>query len=191
MITPGTLRRQAQKGMAFRTPAMPGLRATDEHAQQRSDNVRAAVAATPPGTADPLRKTDGKAVARGDLPFPVTTGEIFGFPGSAGTGKTTAAEMPEGFRHRTAGGACVPGEDPAKAGGDWGAHLGAGWGESGAEPGLTAGLNDSPESKAEAKASRPSHWPEPSRRGQVSAASILTAWRSPGRLSRVRDRANR
>ena len=170
---------------------MPGLRATDEHARQRSDTVRASVATTPIGTADPLRKAYGQAVARGDLSFSVTTGEIFGFPGSGGAGKTTAAEMLEGFRHRTAGGACVPGEDPAEAGGGWRAHLGAGWGESGAEPGLTGGLIDSPESKAEAKASSPSHWPAPSRRGQVGAASILTAWRSPGRLSRVRDRANR
>jgi hypothetical protein len=191
MITPGTLRRQAQKGIAFRTPAMPGLRATDEHARQRNDTVRASVATTPIGTADPLRKAYGKAVARGDLSFPVDTGQIFSFPGSAGAGTTTAAEMLEGFRHRTAGGACVPGEDPAKAGGDWGAHLGAGWGVSGAEPGLTAGLIDSPESKAEATASSPSYWPAPSRRAQVSAASILTAWRSPGRLASVRDRANR
>jgi len=110
MITPGTLRRQAQKGIAFTTPAMPASHATDEHARQRSDTVRAPVAATPPGTADPLRKTYGKAVALEDLPFPVTTGEIFGFPGSVGAGTTTAAEMPEGFRHRTAGETCVPGE---------------------------------------------------------------------------------
>ena len=119
MITPGTLRRQTQEGMAFRTPAVPGLRAPDEHARQRSDTVRAPVAATPTGMADLLRKTYGKAVAREDLSFPVTTGEIFRFPGSGGAGKTTAAEMLEGLRHRTAGGACVPGEDPAKAGGDW------------------------------------------------------------------------
>ncbi len=155
MITPGTLRRRAQKGIAFTTPAMPAPRATDEHARQRSNTVRAPVAATPPGTADPLRKTYGKAMAREDLSFPVTTGEIFGFPGSAGAGKTTAAEMLEGFRHRTAGGACAPGEDRAKAGGDWRAHLGAGWGESRAEPGLTAGLIDSPGSKVEAKGEQP------------------------------------
>ena len=104
MITSGTLRRQAQKGIAFRTPGMPGLRPPDEHARQRSDTVRAPVAATPIGTADPLCKTYGKV---------------------------------------------------------------------------------------EAKASSPSYWPAPSRRGEVSAASIFTAWRSPGRLSSVRDRANR
>jgi hypothetical protein len=63
VITPGTLRRQAQKGTALRTPAVPGLRAPDEQARQRSGTVRAPVAATPIGSADPLRKTHGKAVA--------------------------------------------------------------------------------------------------------------------------------
>ena len=49
----------------------------------------------------------------------------------------------------------------------------------------------SPESKAEAKASSPSYWPAPSRRGQVSAAAIFTACRSPGPLARARHRADR
>jgi len=64
VITSGTLRRQAQKGIAFRTPGMPGLRPPDEHARQRSDTVRAPVAATPIGTADPLCKTYGKVEAK-------------------------------------------------------------------------------------------------------------------------------
>jgi hypothetical protein len=91
MITPGTLRRQAQRGMAFRTPAMPGLR-------------------------EPMSMHSGEAI----LSAP-----------------------------------------------------------------------HSPESKAEAKASSPSYWPAPSRRGQVSAAAIFTACRSPGPLSRARHRADR
>lgn len=49
----------------------------------------------------------GEAVAIGDLSFSVNTGAIVGFPGSGGAGKTTAAEMLDGFRHRTAGEAGV------------------------------------------------------------------------------------
>jgi len=40
MITPGNVS-AGSKGMASRTPAMPGLREPGEHARQRSDTVRA------------------------------------------------------------------------------------------------------------------------------------------------------
>ena len=77
MITPGTLRRQAQTGMAFRTPAMPGFRESHGHARQRSDTVRALVARTPISTADPLHNTWPGEQGRGGGEQPVVLADAF------------------------------------------------------------------------------------------------------------------
>ena len=61
-----------------------------------------------------LRKSYGKIEAVRGVDFDVAEGEVFGFLGPTGAGKTTIVEILEGYRQRAAGEVAVLGHDPAK-----------------------------------------------------------------------------
>jgi ABC-2 type transport system ATP-binding protein len=61
---------------------------------------------------DGLRKTYGAVEAVRGISFAVERGEVFGFIGPNGSGKTTTIEILEGYRSRTAGDVSVLGVDP-------------------------------------------------------------------------------
>lgn len=62
-----------------------------------------------------LRKSYGSLEVLKGLDLHVAEGEILAFLGSNGAGKTTAIEILEGFRERSAGSVMVLGEDPQTA----------------------------------------------------------------------------
>jgi ABC-2 type transport system ATP-binding protein len=63
-----------------------------------------------------LTKRYGDLTAVDDLTFEVGEGEVYALLGHNGAGKTTAVEILEGYRPRTAGDVTVLGEDPGTAG---------------------------------------------------------------------------
>lgn len=64
---------------------------------------------------DGLRKHYGAVEAVRGISFEVERGEVFGFIGPNGSGKTTTIEILEGYRSRTAGDVSVLGVDPQGA----------------------------------------------------------------------------
>ncbi len=64
---------------------------------------------------DGLRKHYGAVEAIRGISFEVERGEVFGFIGPNGSGKTTTIEILEGYRSRTAGDVSVLGVDPQGA----------------------------------------------------------------------------
>jgi ABC-2 type transport system ATP-binding protein len=64
---------------------------------------------------DGLRKHYGAVEAVRGISFEVNRGEVFGFLGPNGSGKTTTIEILEGYRSRTAGDVAVLGVDPRAA----------------------------------------------------------------------------
>ncbi len=62
-------------------------------------------------TVQNLTKTFGDFIAVNEISFEVKKGEIFGFLGANGAGKTTAMKMLIGISHPTSGIACVAGFD--------------------------------------------------------------------------------
>lgn len=67
-------------------------------------------------TVDGLTKSYGATTVLDDVSFSVGPGELFGLLGTNGAGKTTLAEILQGLRRASAGGARVLGLDPATAG---------------------------------------------------------------------------
>jgi len=66
-----------------------------------------------------LRKSYGDVERLHGISFDVQAGQIFGFLGTNGVGKTTTIEILEGYRSRNSGKVSVLGTDPAHAGRAW------------------------------------------------------------------------
>jgi len=75
-------------------------------------------------TVQGLRKRYGQHVAVKGIDFTVDQGEVFGFLGTYGAGKTTTIEILEGYRSRTAGVVSVLGVDPARPTTAWRERIG-------------------------------------------------------------------
>ena len=71
-----------------------------------------------------LRKSYGTHEAVKGIDFEVQRGEIFGFLGTNGAGKTTSIEILEGYRSRTGGMVSVLGVDPAAPTAAWRERIG-------------------------------------------------------------------
>src|SRR4029077_2255892 len=71
-----------------------------------------------------LHKSYGEHEAVRGIDFEVGKGEVFGFLGPNGGGKTTTVEILEGYRERTAGEISVLGIDPIRATREWRTRIG-------------------------------------------------------------------